>query len=142
MRMAHRISAVRLRAWLTARWTFRVSGTLGEEVVEAIAVVAAGPQPQVAQQHRPQVLRQRVPRLVEPEQRQHRPRVELRQRVERRRLAAPVVAQAARAVAADAVAAAGLRPARPTRMAPSTLHSSRWPDKPSACRRCSSGRRI
>ena len=68
------------------------------------------------------------------------PQARLRPGVERRRLAV-VVARVAPAVAADAAVVAAPSPAIPIRMAPSTRGSLKWLAIPTACRRCSSGRR-
>ncbi len=107
-------------------------------------MVAAGPRPlQVAQQRRPQVHRLQARRLVELVPRRLQPELRRRVPVVRRRLAVEqVVVRVARVVAAAEDVAAALSPARPTRMAPLTRHSLKWPETLNACRRCSSGRRI
>ena len=108
------------------------------------AVVVAGPRLPVVAQHRQQA-RQLVERVQHRQERRlveqvpRRLRVELRKLVDRQRLAAAerrrlaLVVVAAGAVVAAAVAA-GMRPAHQTRMAPSTLHSSRWPPMPTVYR--------
>ena len=116
--------------------------------VETEAAAVAGPRLPVVAQHRQQARqlvarvqhRQEPRRLVELVPR--RLRAELRKLVDRQRLALVAAAErrrlalvvAAGAVVAAAVAA-GMRPALQTRMAPSTLHSSRWPAMPTVCRR-------
>ena len=143
--MANPSWTVHRRGPLTARWISRASGTPAV-AVETEAAVVAGPRLPVVAQHRQQarqlverVQHRQARRLVE--QVPRRLRVELRKLVDRQRLAAaehrrlgPALVVAAGAVVAAAVAA-GMRPALQTRMAPSTLHSSRWPAMPTVCRR-------
>src|SRR5687767_13844053 len=74
-----------------------------------------------------------------PERQRRRTQAELRRPLDRRRLVA--VEAVVLAVAADAAAVAARSRARRTRMAPSTRRSSKWRATPTACRRCSSGRR-
>ena len=112
--------------------------------VETEAAVVAGPRLPVVAQHRQQA-RQLVERVQHRQERRlveqvpRRLRVELRKLVDRQRLAAAERRRLALVVAAGAVVAAavaaGMRPALQTRMAPSTLHSSRWPAMPTVCRR-------
>ena len=115
--------------------------------VETEAAVVAGPRLPVVAQHRQQA-RQLVERVQHRQERRlvelvpRRLRAELRKLVDRQRPALVAAAErrrlalvvAAGAVVAAAVAA-GMRPALQTRMAPSTLHSSRWPAMPTVCRR-------
>jgi len=106
-----------------------------------VAVVVAVPQVLLAAEEHRQPPRlaglvphqQQAPRHAEPVPRRR--RAALRPLAERRlQLAAAAVVEVAVAVV--------MRPAHQTPMAPSTLHSSRWLAMPTACRRCSSGRRI
>jgi hypothetical protein len=156
MRTARRISPALLRERLTARWISPVSGTPAVAVGTEVAVVVARPQrPLAAEQHQLQARRlaELVPHPQQPhpdvEPVPHRPRAELRRPVVERRLRQALLRLVDRrlplAAPGAVVAAAGagvISSATQTRMAPSILDSARWLAIRTACRRCSSGRRI
>ena len=110
-----------------------MSGTLVVAVEVVVPVAAAPPRlPRAAVQRRPQ---RRLEAVVPPQVRLPRAAEHSPVAVERR-LPAAVVGRAA-----AVVAAAVPSPAVPIRMAPSTRGSLKWLATPTACRRCSSGRR-
>ena len=125
--MGHRIFRARRHALLTAKWTFRVSGTPAVAVAAAVTGVAEAAQPLRAARQLRQALQhlRQAPRLgvlvQHRPQRQAGPR--LRVAPARRQLAA----------AAVVVAVAAISPAHPTPMAPLTPTSAKWLAIPTAC---------